>query len=43
MKIIASSGLEDGNEKEAMDLGAKLFLRKPYTAKTLLENMRDIL
>ncbi|MBX7170343.1 MAG: PAS domain S-box protein [Pyrinomonadaceae bacterium] len=42
-KIIASSGLENGNEKEAMELGAKLFLRKPYTAKMLLESLRDIL
>jgi two-component system, cell cycle sensor histidine kinase and response regulator CckA len=42
-KIIASSGLENGNEKEALNLGAKLFLRKPYTAKTLLESLRDIL
>lgn len=42
-KIIASSGLENGNEKEAMELGAKLFLRKPYTAKTLLESLREVL
>lgn len=42
-KIIASSGLENGNEKEAMQLGAKLFLRKPYTAKTLLESLREVL
>lgn len=43
VKIIASSGLENGNEKEAMSLGAKLFLRKPYTAKTLLESLQQIL
>lgn len=43
VKIIASSGLENGNEKEALRLGAKLFLRKPYTAKTLLESLHDIL
>lgn len=41
--IIASSGLENGNEKEAIKLGAKLFLRKPYTAKTLLEGLKEIL
>jgi PAS domain S-box-containing protein len=43
VKIIASSGLENGNEKEAMSLGAKLFLRKPYTAKILLESLHQIL
>ncbi|MEK7723417.1 MAG: ATP-binding protein [Acidobacteriota bacterium] len=40
--IIASSGLENGNEKEAMTLGAKMFLRKPYTAKTLLESLQKV-
>jgi len=43
VKIIASSGLENGNESEAMSLGAKVFLRKPYTAKTLLDSLRDVL
>ncbi|NJM54313.1 MAG: PAS domain S-box protein [Blastocatellia bacterium] len=43
VKFIASSGLENGNEKEALNLGAKLFLRKPYTAKTLLESLREVL
>lgn len=41
--IIASSGLENGNEKEAKNLGVKLFLRKPYTAKTLLESLQQVL
>ena len=43
IKIIASSGLENGNEKEALSLGAKIFLRKPYTAKMLLDSLRDVL
>lgn len=43
IKVIASSGLENGNEKEALLLGAKMFLRKPYTAKTLLESLREVL
>ena len=42
-RIIASSGLENGNEKEAKNLGVKLFLRKPYTAKTLLESLQQVL
>ncbi len=43
VEIIGSSGLENGNEKEALSLGAKLFLRKPYTAKKLLDSLREIL
>ena len=43
VKFIASSGLENGNEREALSLGAKLFLHKPYTAKMLLESLRNIL
>jgi two-component system cell cycle sensor histidine kinase/response regulator CckA len=43
VRIIASSGLENGNEREALSLGAKLFLHKPYTAKMLLESLRNIL
>jgi CheY-like chemotaxis protein len=42
-KIIASSGLDSGTEKESMELGAKIFVRKPYTAKTLLESLQKIL
>ncbi len=41
--IIASSGFENGNEKESINLGAKVFLRKPYTAKTLLDSLREVL
>jgi two-component system cell cycle sensor histidine kinase/response regulator CckA len=42
-KIIACSGLESGNERESINLGARFFLRKPFTAKTLLESIHTIL
>jgi PAS domain S-box-containing protein len=44
VKIIASSGLTDsGKNFEAVDLGVKTFLSKPYTAEKLLQALAEIL
>jgi two-component system cell cycle sensor histidine kinase/response regulator CckA len=44
VKIIASSGLTDsGKNFEAVDLGVKTFLSKPYTAEKLLQALAEVL
>ncbi len=44
VKVIAASGLgSDPNRITLRDLGVKYFVSKPYTAKTILEMLHDIL
>jgi len=44
VKIIAASGFTaKGSEAEAMKMGVRAFLSKPYTAATLLQTLRDLL
>jgi len=44
VKVIAASGLgSDPNRASLGDLGVKHFVSKPYTAKTILEMLHDIL
>ncbi len=44
VRIIGASGLAaDGQVAQAMSLGVKHFLPKPYTAETLLKALKDVL
>ncbi len=44
VKVIAASGLgSDPNGNSLRDLGVKYFVSKPYTAKTILQMLHDIL
>jgi len=44
VKVIAASGLgSDPNRASLRDLGVKYFVSKPYTAKTILQMLHDIL
>jgi CheY-like chemotaxis protein len=44
VKIIAASGLDaNGNVARAANAGITHFLKKPYTAQALLEQLRGIL
>lgn len=44
LKIIAASGFSPkGSEAEAVKMGVRAFLSKPYTAATLLQTLRDLL
>lgn len=44
VKIVAASGFSaKASEADAMELGVRTFLSKPYTAATLLQTLRDLL
>jgi len=44
VKVIAASGLgSDPNRDSLRDLGVEYFVSKPYTAKTILQMLQDIL
>ena len=43
-KVIMVSGMGDSTiEKEALEVGAKIFIRKPYTQKNILETIDQVM